>query len=85
MPEMYLKVETVLQVLHVYTGSNGLLQGGNHLRPWLFVDSSTVDPQTSRRLSARISECVLKEKKGFYVLKQNYYIKMCALDVGTVY
>ncbi|RWR88730.1 putative 3-hydroxyisobutyrate dehydrogenase, mitochondrial isoform X1 [Cinnamomum micranthum f. kanehirae] len=52
-------------VLHVYTGSNGLLQGGNHLRPWLFVDSSTVDPQTSRRLSARISECVLKEKKGY--------------------
>lgn len=85
MPEMYLKVETVLQVLHVYTGANGLLQGGNRLRPWLFVDSSTVDPQTSRRLSARISECVLKEKKGFYVLQQNYYIKMCALDVENVY
>ncbi|OVA07803.1 6-phosphogluconate dehydrogenase [Macleaya cordata] len=51
-------------VLEVYTGPNGLLHGGNALRPWLLIDSSTVDPQTSRRLSATISNCVLKEKKG---------------------
>ncbi|KAI3847817.1 hypothetical protein MKW98_021777 [Papaver atlanticum] len=53
-------------VMEVYTGPNGLLQGGGDVvRPWLFIDSSTIDPQTSRKLSATISNCVLKEKKGF--------------------
>lgn len=51
-------------VLDVYTGENGLLQGGNHLTPWLLIDSSTIDPQTSRKLSALVSKCGLKEKKG---------------------
>ncbi|ONK61410.1 uncharacterized protein A4U43_C08F29620 [Asparagus officinalis] len=51
-------------VLDVFTGQNGLLHDGNNLRPWLFIDSSTVDPQTSRKLSADISKCILKEKKG---------------------
>ncbi|XP_042499969.1 probable 3-hydroxyisobutyrate dehydrogenase, mitochondrial isoform X2 [Macadamia integrifolia] len=51
-------------VLDVYTGHNGLLHGENPLTPWLFIDSSTIDPQTSRRLSATISNCALKEKKG---------------------
>ncbi|XP_058196969.1 probable 3-hydroxyisobutyrate dehydrogenase, mitochondrial isoform X3 [Rhododendron vialii] len=50
-------------VLDVYTGPNGLLRSGNVLRPWLFVDSSTIDPQTSRRLSVAVSNCSLKEKK----------------------
>ncbi|KAI3919397.1 hypothetical protein MKW92_050722 [Papaver armeniacum] len=53
-------------VMEVYTGPNGLLQGGEDVvRPWLFIDSSTIDPQTSRRLSASVSNCALKEKKGY--------------------
>ncbi|KAM7524835.1 hypothetical protein LguiA_014737 [Lonicera macranthoides] len=52
-------------VMDVYTGPNGLLNGGNMLRPWLFIDSSTIDPQTSRRVSAAVSNCPLKEKKDF--------------------
>ncbi|XP_058071614.1 probable 3-hydroxyisobutyrate dehydrogenase, mitochondrial isoform X3 [Magnolia sinica] len=55
-------------VLDVYTGANGLLHGENLLRPWLLIDSSTVDPHTSRRLSESISKCVLKEKKGIPVM-----------------
>lgn len=82
-PDMYLK--PFLQVSHVYTGANGLLQGGNHLRPWLLIDSSTVDPQTSRKLSARISKCALKEKKGFHFIKQNHYTKICFLDIEIIY
>ena len=41
----------VLQVLEVYNGTNGLLGGGSHLGPWLYIDSFTVDLQTSRRIS----------------------------------
>ncbi|WOL12235.1 putative 3-hydroxyisobutyrate dehydrogenase, mitochondrial isoform X3 [Canna indica] len=52
-------------VLDVYTGPNGLLNSGSHLRPWLFIDSSTIDPQTSRVLSAKISKYTLKEKKDY--------------------
>ncbi|KAK9151154.1 hypothetical protein Syun_009463 [Stephania yunnanensis] len=52
-------------VLDVYTGTDGLLHQGNHLRPWLLIDSSTVDPQTSRTLSSLVSKCFLKEGKGF--------------------
>ncbi|XP_038974216.1 probable 3-hydroxyisobutyrate dehydrogenase, mitochondrial isoform X10 [Phoenix dactylifera] len=52
-------------VLDVYTGQNGLLHCRSHLSPWLFIDSSTIDPQTSRILSTNISKCLLKEKKGF--------------------
>ncbi|KAF3450284.1 hypothetical protein FNV43_RR06364 [Rhamnella rubrinervis] len=48
---------------HVYTGPNGLLHGGHLLRPCLLIDSSTIDPQTSRKLSATISNCILKERK----------------------
>ncbi|MED6148849.1 hypothetical protein PIB30_056933 [Stylosanthes scabra] len=48
----------------VYTGPNGLLHGGKLLRPWLFIDSSTIDPQTSRNISSTISNYILKEKKG---------------------
>ncbi|XP_020518696.1 probable 3-hydroxyisobutyrate dehydrogenase, mitochondrial isoform X3 [Amborella trichopoda] len=51
-------------VLDVYTGPNGLLHGGTLLRPWLLIDSSTIDPQTSRRIAAIISKHTLKEKKG---------------------
>ncbi|XP_059435502.1 probable 3-hydroxyisobutyrate dehydrogenase, mitochondrial isoform X3 [Corylus avellana] len=50
-------------VVDVFTGPNGLLHGGNLLRPWLLIDSSTIDPQTSRKLSATVSKCILKEKK----------------------
>ncbi|XP_027357609.1 probable 3-hydroxyisobutyrate dehydrogenase, mitochondrial isoform X1 [Abrus precatorius] len=51
-------------VIDVYTGPNGLLHGGKLLRPWLLIDSSTIDPQTSRNLSATVSNYILKEKKG---------------------
>nr|XP_043610571.1 probable 3-hydroxyisobutyrate dehydrogenase, mitochondrial [Erigeron canadensis] len=50
-------------VLDVYTGPNGLLNGGNVVRPWLFIDSSTIDPQTTRKLSSAVSKCALIEKK----------------------
>ncbi|OIS96832.1 PREDICTED: probable 3-hydroxyisobutyrate dehydrogenase, mitochondrial isoform X1 [Nicotiana attenuata] len=50
-------------VLDVYTGQNGLLSGGNPLRPWLFIDSSTIDPQTSRKASADVCNCSLMHKR----------------------
>lgn len=52
-------------VLEVYNGPNGLLCRGERLGPWLYIDSSTVDPQTSRKISTAISRCLLKEKKGY--------------------
>ncbi|ONI11179.1 hypothetical protein PRUPE_4G091300 [Prunus persica] len=51
-------------VYDVYTGPNGLLHGGE-LRPWLLIDSSTIDPQTSRKLSLAVSNCTLKEKRDY--------------------
>ncbi|XP_041024286.1 probable 3-hydroxyisobutyrate dehydrogenase, mitochondrial isoform X4 [Juglans microcarpa x Juglans regia] len=53
-------------VFDVFTGPNGLLQGGNLLRPLLLIDSSTIDPQTSRKLSVTVSKCILKEKKDHW-------------------
>ncbi|XP_031129427.1 probable 3-hydroxyisobutyrate dehydrogenase, mitochondrial isoform X3 [Ipomoea triloba] len=50
-------------VLDVYTGPNGLLMGGNSVRPWLFIDSSTIDPQTSRNVFGAVSACSLRETK----------------------
>nr|GMD09612.1 probable 3-hydroxyisobutyrate dehydrogenase, mitochondrial isoform X1 [Ipomoea batatas] len=50
-------------VLDVYTGPNGLLMGGNSVRPWLFIDSSTIDPQTSRNVFGAVSDCSLRETK----------------------
>uniref|UniRef100_A0A0D9WT82 3-hydroxyisobutyrate dehydrogenase n=2 Tax=Leersia perrieri TaxID=77586 RepID=A0A0D9WT82_9ORYZ len=52
-------------VLDVYNGQDGLLTNGSRLRPWLYIDSSTVDPQTSRKISMDISRCTLKEKKVY--------------------
>ncbi|XP_050370047.1 probable 3-hydroxyisobutyrate dehydrogenase, mitochondrial [Argentina anserina] len=54
---------TSSHVRDVYTGPNGLLYREN-LRPRLFIDSSTIDPQTSRKLSTIVSHCTLKEQKG---------------------
>ncbi|KAG4207725.1 hypothetical protein ERO13_A03G089001v2 [Gossypium hirsutum] len=51
------------EVLNVYNGPGGLLQGGDLLTPQLFIDSSTIDPQTSRKLAVSVSNCILKEKK----------------------
>lgn len=42
-------------VMDVYTGPKGILKHGDQLRSSLFIDSSTIDPQTSRKLSAVIS------------------------------
>ncbi|GLT35697.1 hypothetical protein SLA2020_101270 [Shorea laevis] len=50
-------------VMDVYMGPNGLLDARSPLRPRLLIDSSTIDPQTSRKLSAKVASCTLKEKK----------------------
>ncbi|XP_075666784.1 putative 3-hydroxyisobutyrate dehydrogenase, mitochondrial [Castanea sativa] len=55
-------------VFDIFTGPKGLLQGGNLLRPWLLIDSSTIDPQTSRKLSVTVSKCNLKGKKDNLVI-----------------
>ncbi|KAE8796164.1 putative 3-hydroxyisobutyrate dehydrogenase, mitochondrial [Hordeum vulgare] len=52
-------------VLDVYSGRNGLLGNGGRLGPWLYIDSSTVDPQTSRKISMDMSRCSLNEQKGY--------------------
>jgi 3-hydroxyisobutyrate dehydrogenase len=49
--------------MDVYTGTNGLLLGENDIRPALFIDSSTIDPQTTRKISLAVSNCNLKEKR----------------------
>ncbi|KAI3455923.1 hypothetical protein Pfo_012586 [Paulownia fortunei] len=51
-------------VMDVYTGPKGMLNGGDLRRSWLFIDSSTIDPQTSRKLSAAISNSNLKGERG---------------------
>ncbi|KAL8143431.1 hypothetical protein V2J09_016463 [Rumex salicifolius] len=51
-------------VMDVYTGPNGLLNSGDLLNPWLFIDSSTIDPQTSRKLSLAVADRPLRQKKG---------------------
>ncbi|KAL9691686.1 hypothetical protein QQ045_012112 [Rhodiola kirilowii] len=51
-------------VIDVYTGPNGLLHNESHMRPQIFIDSSTIDPQTSRKVSALMSNCQLKETQG---------------------
>ncbi|GJT73405.1 probable 3-hydroxyisobutyrate dehydrogenase, mitochondrial isoform X1 [Tanacetum coccineum] len=56
---------TSMEVLDVYTGPEGLLNGGNPVRPWLYIDSSTIDPQTTRKLASAVSNCALIEKKAF--------------------
>lgn len=50
--------------MDVYTGSDGLLRGENAIRPALFIDSSTIDPQTTRKISLAVTNCNLKEKRG---------------------
>ncbi|KAL9403139.1 hypothetical protein Peur_000111 [Populus x canadensis] len=53
-------------VLDVYTGPNGLLRCANLMRPQLLIDSSTIDPQTSRKVSVAVSNCILNEKKDHW-------------------
>lgn len=48
-------------VMDVYMGPNGLLHSSSSLRPRLFIDSSTIDPLVSRKLSLSVSGCALKE------------------------
>ncbi|KAL9224844.1 hypothetical protein vseg_000840 [Gypsophila vaccaria] len=52
-------------VMNVFMGLNGLLKSSSSLRPWLFIDCSTVDPLTSRKVSLSVSDCALKEKLDF--------------------
>ncbi|KAB5521941.1 hypothetical protein DKX38_026260 [Salix brachista] len=53
-------------VLDVYTGPNGVLRCANLMRPQLLIDSSTIDPRTSRTVSVAVSNCILKEKKDHW-------------------
>lgn len=41
--------------MDVYTGPEGILNHGDQVRSRLFIDSSTIDPQTSRKLSAAVA------------------------------
>lgn len=50
--------------MDVYTGTNGLLHGDSAIRPALLIDSSTIDPQTTRKISLAVSHCNLKDKRG---------------------
>lgn len=50
-------------VMDVYTGTNGLLHGDKAIRPALLIDSSTIDPQTTRKISLAVSNCNLKDKR----------------------
>ncbi|XP_038894393.1 probable 3-hydroxyisobutyrate dehydrogenase, mitochondrial isoform X3 [Benincasa hispida] len=78
----------VQQVREVYNGSHGLLHGGYHLRPWLLIDSSTIDPQTSRELSASVSSRILKEKRDSWenpvMLDAPVSGGILAADAGTL-
>ncbi|XP_022927541.1 probable 3-hydroxyisobutyrate dehydrogenase, mitochondrial isoform X1 [Cucurbita moschata] len=75
-------------VLEVYNGSHGLLHGGYHLRPWLLIDSSTIDPRTSRELSAIVSSRILKEKRDSWenpvMLDAPVSGGVLAADAGTL-
>ncbi|XP_052202010.1 probable 3-hydroxyisobutyrate dehydrogenase, mitochondrial isoform X7 [Diospyros lotus] len=75
-------------VLDVYNGPNGLLHNGNILRPWLFIDSSTIDPQTSRKLSEAVSACALEDKKDYWetpvMLDAPVSGGVLAADAGTL-
>jgi hypothetical protein len=39
----------------MYNGPNDLLGSEGHLGTWLYIDSSTVDPHTSRKKSSLLS------------------------------
>ncbi|GKV03947.1 hypothetical protein SLEP1_g16179 [Rubroshorea leprosula] len=71
-------------VMDVYMGPNGLLDERSPLRPHLLIDSSTIDPQTSRKLSAKVASCTLKEKKDYDLvvrkLKQDNWENPLMLD-----
>lgn len=75
-------------VWEVYTGPNGLLHGRNGVRPWLFIDSSTIDPQTTRKLSAAVSNCALKETKDSwktpFMLDAPVSGGVLAAEIGTL-
>ncbi|KAL7131175.1 hypothetical protein ABFS83_13G180700 [Erythranthe nasuta] len=51
-------------VMDVYTGPKGMLSSGSLIRSRLFIDSSTIDPQTSRHLSASVSNSNLTGSEG---------------------
>ncbi|XP_051128539.1 probable 3-hydroxyisobutyrate dehydrogenase, mitochondrial [Andrographis paniculata] len=53
-----------VHVMDVYMGSKGLLGGGKLIWSRLFIDCSTVDPQTSRKLSVAVSHYRLKSPIG---------------------
>ncbi|GAA0169478.1 dehydrogenase [Lithospermum erythrorhizon] len=51
-------------VLDVFTGSKGVLRGGDGIRPKLYIDCSTIDPQTSRKVSKAVSDDYTTKNKG---------------------
>lgn len=62
--------------MDVYTGPKGFLSDGNLLRPQLFIDSSTIDPQTSRTVSKAISGCKLKEDRGMLSFFNHHIVNL---------
>lgn len=49
-------------VCDVYLGNDGLLsKQPNKVRPFLLIDASTVDPQTSHKISSAVQQCSLLE------------------------
>ncbi|XP_041996053.1 probable 3-hydroxyisobutyrate dehydrogenase, mitochondrial [Salvia splendens] len=46
-------------VMDVYMGPEGILNHGDQVRSRLFIDSSTIDPQTSRKVSAAVAATIL--------------------------
>eukprot|EP00249_Psilotum_nudum_P010127 c22348_g1_i1 orf=365-1405(-) len=51
---------SVATVIEVYLGCSGLLSKDTSLRSLLLIDSSTVDPHTSRKIAAEVKQCKLE-------------------------
>lgn len=61
-----------------------MLHGGSVLKPWLLIDSSTIDPQSSRKLSEIVSECTSDGKKGNRIKFSQRHIMRIILSLFTL-
>lgn len=52
---------SALSVSEVYLGRNGLLSKQSNVRPFLLIDTSTVDPQTCHKIDSMARQCSLSE------------------------
>lgn len=55
-------------LLNVFTGDRGLLTPRGGIVPSLFINMSTVDPQTSRDLAERVAATRLAAVEGMHLL-----------------